>query len=96
MGRLPTVKVRVKDELSTQVEVNICTHVQCVKYIITSKVRVLMFMRVTHVPVVARPPACSMMKANGMHSYRSLSLPRGAALVPGYMKIPPYWGAEMY
>ena len=50
----------------------------------------------THVPVVARPPACSMMKAMGMHSYRSLSLPRGAALVPGYMKIPPYWGARLY
>ena len=46
MGCLPTVKVRVKDELSTLVEVNICTHVQCVKYIITSQVRVLMFMNV--------------------------------------------------
>ena len=46
-------------------------------------------------PVVARPPACSMMKAMGMHSYRSLSLPRGAALVPGYMKIPPYLGAKL-
>ena len=46
-------------------------------------------------PLVARPPACSMMKAMGMHSYRSLSLPRGAALVPGYMKIPPYWGARL-
>ena len=59
---------------------------------ILSQVRVVISMRVTHVPVVARPPACSMMKAMGMHSYRSLSLPRGAALVPGYMKIPPYWG----
>ena len=63
---------------------------------ILSTVRVVISMRVTHVPVVARPPACSMMNAMGMHSYRSLSLPRGAALVPGYMKIPPYWGAEMY
>ena len=44
----------------------------------------------THVPVVARPPACSMMYAIGMHSYMILSLPWGASLVAGYMKIPPY------
>uniref|UniRef100_A0A0E9WGQ4 Uncharacterized protein n=1 Tax=Anguilla anguilla TaxID=7936 RepID=A0A0E9WGQ4_ANGAN len=35
------------------------------------------------VPVVAIPPACSMMKAIGLHSYSSLSFPLGLFTLAG-------------
>ena len=46
--------------------------------------------RMLSLPFVPIPPAISMMKDAGLHSYKSLSSPFGDALLFGYRNIPPY------
>ena len=41
-------------------------------------------------PFVPIPPATSIIKEAGLHSYSSRSFPLGDALLLGYKKIPPY------